>query len=378
VGHPAAGTSVRNFMSAPPTILFQPLNHIGLGHINRLSAIAFALRQVDYSIRVPFVVEGSAHLLLDAFGLPYIPLPASYAMGCSSSWSAWNQDELSNFVRQLSQTILENLKPQIVVFDCLPNPTFASVAIERDVPIVLCLRQMRDLNRYLEEIQDFLPHIELILIPHLPNSFVLPESLQGKSRFVGQIVRPTNNALKSNLNPGRAHPLQITISGGGGGYPETVEFYNLAMKAVANLRDKYRELECRLILGPLFRDWLRLQPMGGITIVPFEPDIFRLFASAELVICQAGYNTVAELEQLGNKTILVPAERHWDDQFSRADRMAQMNPSFRVFRGENYIDLARIAMEFLQEPIPTLFKEQYDGAAVAARCLYEMIRTGRH
>jgi hypothetical protein len=40
-------------MSAQRTVLFHPLNHIGLGHINRLSVIALALREIDKNIRTP-------------------------------------------------------------------------------------------------------------------------------------------------------------------------------------------------------------------------------------------------------------------------------------------------------------------------------------
>ena len=57
-------------MSAQRTVLFHPLNHIGLGHINRLSVIALALHELDNNVRTPFVVEEAAHVLLDAFSLP--------------------------------------------------------------------------------------------------------------------------------------------------------------------------------------------------------------------------------------------------------------------------------------------------------------------
>ena len=80
-------------MSDPRTVLFHPLNHIGLGHINRLSVIALALREVDKNIRTPFVVEEAAHVLLDALGLPYVPLPSSHAMNDTAAWEAWSDSE---------------------------------------------------------------------------------------------------------------------------------------------------------------------------------------------------------------------------------------------------------------------------------------------
>jgi predicted glycosyltransferase len=51
-------------MGVQPTVLFHPLNHLGLGHINRLSVIALALREIDQNVRTPFVVEGGSYILL--------------------------------------------------------------------------------------------------------------------------------------------------------------------------------------------------------------------------------------------------------------------------------------------------------------------------
>jgi hypothetical protein len=48
-------------MGAQQTVLFQPLNHIGLGHINRLAVITLALHELDEGIRTPFVVEEPGH-----------------------------------------------------------------------------------------------------------------------------------------------------------------------------------------------------------------------------------------------------------------------------------------------------------------------------
>jgi hypothetical protein len=45
-----------------PTILFQPPNRIGLGHMSRLIAIALAVRQTAPGTRTPFVIEGGTRL----------------------------------------------------------------------------------------------------------------------------------------------------------------------------------------------------------------------------------------------------------------------------------------------------------------------------
>jgi predicted glycosyltransferase len=358
-------------MSAPRTVLFHPLNHIGLGHINRLSVIALALHQLDPSVRTPFVLEEAAHILLDTLGLPYIPMPSSHAMSDSASWAAWTEGERCALQVQISASILKSISPQVVVFDCLPNLAFAEAVVESQIPIVLCLRQMRDLGSYLAHARDLLTRVRLILIPHPEGTIHLPEELAVKSRFVGQIARQATRVTASERDI--AAP-RIVISGGGGGYPRTVEFYNLAMRAVAKIREHHPQLKAQLIAGPLFRDWLLLQPIEGIALIPFEPDTLSTFAQADLVICQAGYNTVAELEQLGTKTLLVPAERQWDDQFSRAARVVRERKNFRAFRGETPSELAALAAEFLRDHLPGVIVPKPEGGINAARLICEMVR----
>ncbi len=357
-------------MSAQRTVLFHPLNHIGLGHINRLAVIALALRELDKNVRTPFVVEEAAHVLLDALGLPYVPLPSSHAMSSSAAWAAWTEGERSALQARIAESVLRSVAPQAVVFDFLPNPAFADAVVKSEIPIVLCLREMRDLASYLAQTGSLLEHVRLIVVPHPPGTISLPENLAAKSCFVGQIARQAAPMPISEHDP--AAP-RIVISGGGGGYPGTVEFYNFAMKALAALRGRYPALKAQLVAGPLFRDWFLLQSIDGLALIPFEPDTSSRFANADLVICQAGYNTVAELEQLRTRTVLLPAERQWDDQFARAGRVTGERKTFRVFRGKTPVELANLAAQFLTEQIANNVVTKPDGGMKAARLIHEMV-----
>ena len=128
-----------------------------------------------------------------------------------------------------------------------------------------------------------------------------------------------------------------------------------------------------MIVGPLFRGWHQLERIEGLLVVPFEPDTLAAFASADLVISQAGYNTVTELEQLATKAILVPLETNWDDQFARADRAERLHTHFRRFRGSDAIALARLASESLRDTTSAVRSPQFEGASKAARCLCAML-----
>jgi predicted glycosyltransferase len=358
-------------MSTPRIVLFQPLNHIGLGHINRLSVIALALHQLDQKIQTPFVIEDAGHTLLDALGLPYLPLPSARAMTDTGAWATWSEEERYDLQLQVSRSILRAVAPQIVVFDCLPNAAFAEAVVGSDIPIVLCLREMRDMTGYLAHVHVLLKHVSLLVVPHPEGAFSLPEELAARSFFVGKIVRNETHRATKVRDPEQPH---IVISGGGGGYPGTVDFYNLALKAIVDLRKYFPGLKAKLIAGPLFRDWDLLRPVDGVALIPFEPDSTATFAESDLVISQAGYNTVAELEQLGTKTILVPAERQWDDQFARADRVSRERKNFQVFRVTTPAQLGSIASKLLREQIPNTVMPKSEGAIKAAQLIYEKVK----
>jgi predicted glycosyltransferase len=349
-----------------PTVLFHPQNHVGLGHVSRLSAIALALRRMDASLRTPFVVEGAAHALLDALGLPYVPLPSSHTMFETGDWDRWDSDARQHLCLGISRAIISDLAPQIVVFDSIPNQAFLSAVLEARVPIVLCLRQVNDIDRYLRRLAGFLPSVRLILVPHDEGTFRLPAALDDKSLFVGEIVRPASTAVASRPDPGCPG---VVIHGGGGGHPGTVDFFNAAIQALVLLRRTRADLNARLITGPLFSDWLRLKVAPDLAVVPFDPELTATLAAADLVICQAGYNTIAELKRIATRVLVVPMERRWDDQFSRADQAAAASGRFRVFRGLNPHEMARAAGEFLQMPVPELKVSVAEGARRAAESI---------
>jgi predicted glycosyltransferase len=357
-------------MSAHRTVLFHPLNHIGLGHINRLSVIARALQQIDPTVRTPFVVEGASHVLLDALALPYVPLPSGNAMSDRNVWAMWSERECSEAQVQIARSIFQSLNPQVVVFDCLPSPYFSEAVVESGIPIVLCLREMRDLGRYLAHVSSLLNRVNLILVPHAEGAFSLPQELMPKSCFVGQIARAVLRVAPRVRDLQRP---QVVVTAGGGGYPGTVEFYNLAMHAIADLRQNRPGIKAQLITGPLFREECLLRRIPGIQLTPFDPDIAARFRDSDLVICQAGYNTVSELEHLGTRTILVPAEREWDDQFARADRVSRERKNFRVFRGKTATELSSLVSELLGEDISSSDVPEFLGGMNAAQLIYEML-----
>lgn len=361
-------------MSPPRTIVFHPQNHVGLGHTNRLAAIALAVREMDSAVRTSFVVEGASHTLLDALGLPYLPLPSAHRLHETQDWNQWPRQKKSDLEAKISHAILESLQPHVAVFDCFPNEAFAAAVLERQLPIAICLRETAHLDLQLDRMRHFLPKVCAVLVPHNPGTFEVPPELKGKSRFVGTIARPRAEVAKPTCEK---HGLEIVISGGGGGHPDTAGFFNLVLQAIVSMQKHCMNPAARLIAGPLFNDWLALKPVPGVVIVPFDPALVNTMDSADLVVCQGGYNTVAELEQITAKAIIIPGHRRWDDQFARAARLAKENPRIRVFSGSAAPELAHAMITFLEEPVTLTRPIEQQGAHKAAEYLLEFLGNSR-
>ena len=210
---------------------------------------------------------------------------------------------------------------------------------------------------------------------HNPDEFSVPEDIRPRCRFVGQIVRPS--VIKPRP-PSVSPSLRITVCGGAGGYPGTVEFYNLALTAIAECRSALSEFKATLIVGPLFRDWKKLSLREGIRVLPFEPDMATTLAASDLVLCQAGYNTIAEISAIGTPAICVPGDRGLDDQYERARTLAQSVPTFSVFESGTAQQLAKLIVASLRKhrkerPSPTHVSSP--GASLAAQIILDLVMT---
>jgi predicted glycosyltransferase len=58
------------------------------------------------------------------------------------------------------------------------------------------------------------------------------------------------------------------------------------------------------IIGPLFAEWM--EPTAEVLIIPFDTQFTTTCATADLVLSQAGYNSINELVALGAQAICIP------------------------------------------------------------------------
>ena len=315
-------------MSDSPTIVFQPFATSWLGHTSRLIAIAQAVRQQCPAARLPFLVEGNCGPFLEQAGFPHFALPNRTEFA-GAEWGSWNPEERDRMLTAVGKSILDQLRPQIVVFDSPPCPYLVEAVRQMDVRTVFSARKTRTAERTIEWAIHVFPQVDLILIPHEAGEVPIPAELVSRTHFVGPIVR-RSPSKESPTRPKSAGPL-VLITGGGGGFPGTVEMYNLALSAMEMARSETPGLRGILVTGPMFKEWHQLQPVAGVTIVPFDAELGSTIEQADVVICQAGYNTMMELSLSSTPVICIPAMRVADNQFERASQFAQRRPNFAVF-----------------------------------------------
>jgi predicted glycosyltransferase len=343
-------------------ILFHAINGIGLGHVSRLRAIALAIRELRSDLPLLFAVEGDSHGLLDSVALPYVTFPS--ATRFESDAEPWLKSIRGPLLGSMAAAIVDATNPRLVVFDCLPNPAFLTLARRKNVPFAICVRKTKDMDEYFGRLRPVLEQARIIIFPHDPTELEVPKEFAAKSKFVGTIVRQLTTASASTDKSG------IVISGGGGGYPGTVGFYNLALEAVSKCKQKDPTLSATLVTGPLFREWNQLKLVSGVQIIPFDPEIEVRFTAASLVICQGGYNTVAELTALGVPVICVPATRRFDDQNLRARKTAETHEQFFVWENANSDAFAAFILEVLQKrSAARTGSDNSEGARLAAEFL---------
>jgi len=252
-------------------------------------------------------------------------------------------------VTEVASTLLKVLRPELIVFDCFPHPALMQAAYRQGgISAAICLRVMKDMSGHFREIRNVGARVQAILIPHVEGECEVPDDMRSRTCFTGPITRPLP-ALPAPVarSPGDGARF-VVISGGGGGYPGTVTFYNLALEAFVRARQKMPGIEGLLVTGPLFHDWWQLRTVEGVRVMPFDPHLASTLARADLVVSQAGYNTIAELRALGVPALCVPADRDSDDQFKRAAEAAS-DGRLRTYTENDPQTLARLMIDMLSD-----------------------------
>lgn len=372
-------------MSAPPgAVARTQLNHrillyshdtFGLGNIRRTLLLAQEVIE-QYPKAAVLLITGSQmiHSFRIPEGIDYIKLPCLDRIDAERYQSRFLLD-CSEAVKNTRSAIIERtvlgFAPDLMIVDKRPAGVDGELSDtlncmrERNFPTRLVLG-MRDIldephktrqtlknNRSFEIIRDYYDEVWIYgsqSIFDTVNEYAFPADVACITHYCGYLKRPT---IPTTRNGGPPHVL-VTTGGGGDGSP-MIEAY---LEGLSNL-PRNVALKSTIVFGPQMsagtRDSLvdRFGFMTDVEFREFEPDLTELYASADLVVSMAGYNTICELLSFGRNAILVPRAEPVKEQLIRA----------RLLAGAGLFDMVEpddLAPEFLLNKVLTSLKHARD------------------
>ncbi|WP_155370841.1 alpha/beta hydrolase [Catellatospora vulcania] len=160
----------------------------------------------------------------------------------------------------------------------------------------------------------------------------------------------------------------VTVGGSGVGHHllrRVVESYGEAARLVPGLR-------MLVVTGPRI-DPAMVEPVAGLDVRAFVPDLHRHLAASDLAVVQGGLTTCMELTAARRPFIYIPLRHHFEQNFHVAHRLERYGAGRRL----DYADLTpevlakaiaeEIGREVAYRPV------ERDGAAHAARMLAELL-----
>lgn len=316
---------------------------LGLGHLRPLLAIAGELvAQGDDSTAL--VVTGSPAFGglrvphgVDVVKLPTPPIDSTSIWGGTSlrapAGLALRPEEVRAVRSQLSLTIVDQLRPEIVVVDHSPlghagelTPALRRLRDDRGCTIALGLWEVDDpesarsswtpdLLRAVGAIYDL-----ALIYGQSPPHDVRVGGLRRAGvpvHNIGLVAAPP--AADGTVDLGEGYLLAST----GGG----IDGFRLLETLIAAIRFRALGMPAVIVPGPMMpsdqvaelRDSARDL---DIRLEEFRPDMESVWAGARAVVAMAGYSTVAEILGSGKPALLVPRAFPWEEQLLRARRLA--------------------------------------------------------
>jgi predicted glycosyltransferase len=311
-------------MTDGPRILFQSHNRRGLGHLMRAVNLAREIR----------ALEPTAEILVHARNASARSFCAPHAT-CVVEDAATGADAWRDVARSFG--------PDVVVYDTmLPKEPAGEPLARRAYVMRKCVPERQEAIFA----DPFLDTVDLALVPHSAAEFgyAVPAALAPRCVFAGPIVRAADPRAYAALR--RRHRLEsrhftLVSTAGGGGFAATAgPFFDAVWTAHADLAARIPVLRHVVVLGP-HRD-ATPAPLPGMSVVQAEPELVSLFALADVVVSEGGYNSVNEIRLTKTPAVFVPGVRRYDDQRERVDELAALGLA-AVADGEPAAVAARIA-----------------------------------
>jgi predicted glycosyltransferase len=346
-GHPDAGkqeTNLNGSGSSPKIVLYSH-DTFGMGNIRRTLLLSQEFIS-EYPGASILIITGSP--MIHAFRIPkgidYIKLPCLDRFAAEEYGPRYLAD-CAEEVKETREAILREsilrFNPDLMVVDKRAAgidgellPTLSALRQNgRHTKLVLGVRDILDEpertrkvlsgNDSFHVIDEFYDEVWIYgskSIFDTTKEYAFPESVVRKTFYCGYLKRPT-------ISPKRADgPSRILVTtGGGGDGSDLIEAYLVGLSTLP----RNVALRSTVIFGPQMPQERRLDLlrrfdyMADVTFLEFEADIANLYAESDVVVSQAGYNTVCELLSFSRRAILVPRSEPVREQLIRARLLAE-------------------------------------------------------
>jgi predicted glycosyltransferase len=381
---------------------------LGLGHLRRNILIGGALLQARKDSNLLLFADSP---VAPFFKLPdrmdHVKLPSirKVSAGC---WEATrlriDERELIRLRTDLLCNGLLNFRPDLLLVDHMPGGAQGELApaikaLKQAHPnccVVLGLRDILDAPEVTKRVWEsegayeaLRRYYDRILIYGSKEMFstcskyCLPVPPWG-AHYCGYVVKqdPVEQASEVLQAVGLPKRRFVFVSAGGGGDGELLMRTYVQAVRILGSRVDFATLMALGVNAPPELCELAAEARGlPIRIVPYVDDSSSCIAAADLVVCMAGYNTLAEVLYRKRKALVVPRSGPSAEQRTRARLLAQR-------RLIDVLDPADLSPEKLAERlVEDLARDDYplqdqtlpmDGATQAADHLWELLRAGAY
>lgn len=341
----------------------------GLGNIRRMLAICEYLLETIPDLSI-LVLSGSPalHSLRLPFGLDYIKLPClsrDQSGDVGVTFLDTPVEETVNLRAELILSATQNFKPDIFLVDKKPDgllhelkPTLAFLEkasasrIGPPTELVLLLRDILDSpeatrrqwsrHDYFDVVERFYSQIWVVGSPDIfdvPKEYGFPEAIAEKVRFCGYIRRslrhPSRERVRRELHV-EANESLILVTPGGGADGDRLVMTYLDMMAQPFKVSHNPAVKTLIVCGYEMPSEQRRRvhqlavEQAQIEVIDFSDDMLSLMDASDLVVSMGGYNTICEILSLQKRAIVVPRVHPVQEQWIRAERMAQRHLLHRL------------------------------------------------
>ncbi|MEE2827641.1 MAG: glycosyltransferase [Myxococcota bacterium] len=306
-------------------VLIYAINGLGMGHLNRTLVLARAMQAAEPETAIHFVVDSPHFQRVSRSGFQVTKFPdRRHPLGFHKGRARRYED-----LPELFDVLFQSFEPDALLVDFLCKRALFARAAARGIHLAAVLRKLRPAAARNLALNRGASFVDSWLLPHsaeeLPLS-ELPRSLRARAQHLGPVVRGIDServaAQRERFTTAEGVPLVLATIGGGGAGESQQLFDGLE----AALSESGRPVRLVMVYGPNYPGPLPTSgSSSGLEVerLRSEPDLPELMAAADLVVCNAGYNTIREVRASGTPALVVPLRTTGrDDQEERARSLA--------------------------------------------------------